>query len=195
MKLDYVNRIIDIEKTDSTQNMAREVIKENPAGNILIIAGEQTNGHGQRGAEWSSNPGGLYFTLVTKCPIPDSNLPDLSLKTSEAVKETLAEYGIISRIKPPNDVYAKHNEKYYKIAGILIDVVPAVGAGEAVPAGGNGKYLLFGIGINTNNELPKELPEAVSMKKILKKETEREDFLKKFFKVFWEKFKICQCGI
>jgi len=186
MNLELIDRIIEIEKIDSTQTLAKEILKEKSKGNILIIAKEQISGYGRLGSKWSSEYGGLYFTLITKMQISDENISKLSLKTANAIKKTLAQHNINSRIKPPNDVYAKTGKSYKKISGIII---------EALPHNLQEKFFLFGIGINTNNELPKNLKQAISMKKILKKEVNNTEILKIFLKYFWSEIKELQCSI
>lgn len=184
--MELIDKIVKIDTIDSTQKLAKEIVKEKPKNNILILSNSQTDGYGRRGNFWSSEVGGIYLTLITKMNFTDKIVEKLSLRTAQAIKMAIEEYGIKAKIKYPNDVQVKVGKKYKKIAGILIEVIQDAG---------NETYILFGIGINTNNKIPKDLKEiAVSLKDVLGKEIDNEEFLKLFFNFFWAEIKTIQCS-
>ena len=144
--------IIWLESVDSTNSEAKRRLAE--LGNISIIATKsQTAGRGQKTNRWfSESSRSLTFSLVVK---------DLCLKaweqstisevTAQAVVDTLASYGIDSKIKWPNDIYCGDK----KICGILI---------ENSLMGEHINWSIIGIGLNVNNiTFPDNLPNPTSM--------------------------------
>lgn len=175
-----VSTIVCLDEVESTQLVARELAHEGAAERTLVIARTQTAGKGQPGKDWDSAPGGVYMTLLLKPETGVKFLPHLSVLSGEAVAETLtALYGIKTRIKKPNDVYAWHprRRKWLKIAGILT---------ESSSANGEAEWLLLGLGVNLNNK--PNLDTAVSVKGITGKEVSREEFLEHFFGDFWAEY-------
>jgi len=181
-----ISKIVCLEEVDSTQAVGRELALEGTAEKTLVIAETQTAGKGRLGREWESARGGLYMTLLLKPETGVKFLPHLSVLSGEAVAETITElYGIKTRIKKPNDVYAWHprRRKWLKISGILT---------ESSSINRDASWLLLGVGINLNN-MPK-LDTAVSVKAIKGKEVSREEFLEKFFSVFWLEYSAWEYG-
>jgi BirA family biotin operon repressor/biotin-[acetyl-CoA-carboxylase] ligase len=68
---------------------------------------------------------------------------------AKSIVETLKNFGISSRIKLPNDIYAENR----KISGILIENLRAC--------------VIIGIGINVNNDLDEEMGDATSCRNII----------------------------
>ena len=146
--LSGVRKIIFVDEAVNTQDMAREVAAESDMENSLIIAEVQTEGKGRLEKNWSSEKGGIYMTLVLKPKIECRFLEELSLFSGEVIALALASfYGIKTRVKKPNDVYAYHpkKKKYLKIAGILT---------TSALINKNPDWILLGIGININNPIP-----------------------------------------
>ncbi len=126
-------------EVDSTNQVARKLLRENRAGEgAVIVAGRQTGGRGRRGRSWQSPVGGLWFSLISR---PGLALPDtalLSLVFSVAISRALEKFVEQPvKIKWPNDIYI--NGK--KVVGILLEM-----SGELDKA----EYLITGIGINVN---------------------------------------------
>ncbi|HAU88837.1 MAG TPA: biotin--[acetyl-CoA-carboxylase] ligase [Elusimicrobia bacterium] len=181
-----VAKIVCLEDVESTQAVGRELALEGAAEKTLILAETQTAGKGRLGREWESAKGGLYMTLLLKPETGVKFLPHLSVLSGEAVAETLTEvYGIKTRIKKPNDVYAWHprRRKWLKISGILT---------ESSSVNQDASWLLLGVGVNLNNT-PK-LDTAVSVKSITGKEVCREEFLEAFFGNFWVEYSAWEYG-
>ena len=149
-----MNRIISIsvDEIDSTQNLARELIKKEKYKNydfIIITAKRQTAGRGQKENRWSSEKGGLYLTIVTKTQEKNlKNMGDLSIKTAKIVSDLIQKiYGIKTKIKPPNDIYIHTQDGKRKVSGILIETKPV----------GDMRWIMVGIGVNFFNPLPEDL--------------------------------------
>jgi len=175
-----ISKIVCLDEVESTQAVARELALEGTAEKTLVLAETQTSGKGRLGRDWESPSGGLYMTLLLKPETGLKFLSELSVLSGEAVAETITDlYGIKTRIKKPNDVYAFHprRRKWLKISGILT---------ESSSINRAPSWLLLGIGVNLNNTL--KLETAVSVKAIKGTEVSREDFLRGFLKVFWLRY-------
>ncbi|MBU2573856.1 MAG: biotin--[acetyl-CoA-carboxylase] ligase [Elusimicrobia bacterium] len=173
-----IAKIVIMESTESTQEMARGLALEGNAEKTLVLALSQTDGKGLMGRSWESGCGGVYMTLILKPIIGLRFLKNLGVLTGRVAADTLKQlYGLNTRVKPPNDVYALHpqKKKYLKIGGILT---------ESASINKTPNWILLGIGINLNNAVP--LDTAVSARDILKKEVSREEFLEAFFTEFWQ---------
>ncbi len=118
--------IIHLKSVDSTNSYASELLRQNsiPEGS-LIYTFEQTNGRGQRGSTWESEPNkNIALSLILYPSFLSLEKQYLLTKiTSLAVADLMAEMlesteknGRI-KIKWPNDIYV--GEK--KIGGILIE--------------------------------------------------------------------------
>ena len=112
-----------LDTIDSTNSEALRRLAELPSMTVLA-AREQTAGRGQRGNTWFTRPGqNLTFSIVLKYG-PDT-LPALSAShavwlnylCSQAVVLFLRSFGVLCRVKWPNDVYVGKR----KICGILIE--------------------------------------------------------------------------
>ncbi|MDE7380981.1 MAG: biotin--[acetyl-CoA-carboxylase] ligase [Muribaculaceae bacterium] len=120
----------------------------------LIIARAQTAGRGQRGNSWEAEPDkNLTFSFLH---YPQNLPPRLQFAISEALSlailNTLSRYGILAKIKWPNDIYVGHK----KICGILID--HAISNPESIDR------TIAGAGLNINQRVFRSnAPNPVSM--------------------------------
>lgn len=139
-----------IEQTTSTNDDAREA---HYLHGDVVWAERQTAGRGQRGHTWVSPEGeNLLFSLVL-CPrfLPVGEQFLLSEAVALALTDTFAAYGIDTRIKWTNDIYAGDR----KLVGILI---------EHSHSGPTLSRTIAGIGINVNQTaFDPALPNPVSM--------------------------------
>ena len=145
-------KIIHLESVDSTNNYAAILLSEGRIGHgTVILADEQTNGRGQRGAKWLSAEGvNLLFSLVVQ---PDNlSVSDqcvLTEITSLALIEFLRKFGISAQVKWPNDILVNGE----KIAGVLI---------ENHLKGNLIASSVIGIGLNVNQRVV-DLPRVTSI--------------------------------
>ncbi len=142
--------IYRLEETTSTNDDARDPRYRH--GDI-VWAERQTAGRGQRGHTWTSPEGqNLTFTLVLEprfLPVDEQFL--LSETVALALTDTFAHFGIATRIKWTNDIYAGDR----KLVGMLI---------EHTLAEGRLARTIAGIGINVNQmQFDPALPNPVSM--------------------------------
>ncbi|WP_424245517.1 biotin--[acetyl-CoA-carboxylase] ligase [Elusimicrobium posterum] len=170
-----ISQIIQLENTDSTQNVGKAMARDGAPHGALILTKTQSAGRGQFERTWSSNEGGLYFSLILR---PHKNILHtsiLTIKAAEVVVETLQKlYGIKAKIKQPNDVlaYDKNKKQWLKICGILA---------ETATHDETMDWIVLGIGINLNNTLDRRLTGATTVKKILGKAVDFEEFKTQFF--------------
>lgn len=120
-----------------------------------ILALHQTEGLGQYGRSWISEPGNHLAMSIILQPekMTTNGLPLLSLKTSIAVIRVLHQLfpDLPLKIKWPNDIYAGE----LKLAGILIE--NSLSASKV-------QHSIIGIGMNVNeNDFPPDLPNPVSL--------------------------------
>lgn len=145
----------------STQKVAREHALTDRAGGMIIVADTQTQGRGRDGRKWHSQEGGLYMTAILK-PVRVNLIPLLAgVAVAEAI-EALA--GIKSWLKWPNDVLIDGR----KVGGVII---------ESGWLRGEVRFVLLGIGVNINNPLPENLPEATSLSMEVGEEIDVNRFL------------------
>jgi len=145
----FLNKIIYFKKIISTNKFLKE---NNFSSGTIVLAREQTGGYGKLGARWFSPRGGLWFSFVINKKI---KFPIKYLKTTSiAIVKALKKYKINSFIKKPNDILI--NGK--KVCGILLENDFYTGK------------IIIGIGLNVNNNSPKDtnIP-AISIKQVLKK--------------------------
>jgi len=128
----------------SSQDIARELAHSGAASWTTVVCGEMGSGRGRLGRKWFAPRGGLWFTVILK-PEFSGNLHILSLAAGVSVAEAVtALLGLEAKVKWPNDVLVDDK----KVCGILVE-----GEAEADKV----RFLLVGIGINANNEIPEEL--------------------------------------
>lgn len=142
-----------------------------------IIAREQTGGKGTKGRSFSSPRGGVYLSLVRYYPCKAENSFSLMIASCMAVVKTLEFYGVRADVKWPNDVFL--NGK--KICGILIK---NSFEGEKV------KKSITGIGVNVNNDIPKDLADiAINLKSVVG-EVDIEDFYKRLIENLYADYSV-----
>jgi BirA family biotin operon repressor/biotin-[acetyl-CoA-carboxylase] ligase len=156
----------------STQTAVKKLAEKNFDEGVVVIAGKQTNGYGRIKRRWSSNLGGLWFSMLLKPSIRPDEVSKLALLLSIALKRTLKKYKVCSQIKWPNDIFV--NSK--KIAGILIEM-----SAEQDRL----NWVVAGVGININNKLPINLTDsAICLKEVLERGLDRAEFFVEFLTEF-----------
>ena len=122
----------------STQDRARELGRDSVP--MIVVADQQTAGHGRGDKAWLSEPGTSLLASWTFRPAPAE--PGLfTLLAGVAVTMALRPLGVADLgLKWPNDVWLSNG----KIAGVL--------------AHATGDHLVIGIGVNVSQrELPRDL--------------------------------------
>lgn len=142
-----------------------------------IITREQTGGKGTKGRRFSSLRGGVYLSLVRYYPCKAENSFSLMIASCMAVVKTLELYGVRAGVKWPNDVFL--NGK--KICGILI---------KNSFEGENVKKSITGIGVNVNNDIPKDLADiAINLKSVVG-EVDIDEFYKRLIENLYADYSV-----
>ncbi|MDZ7737640.1 MAG: biotin--[acetyl-CoA-carboxylase] ligase [Bacteroidales bacterium] len=169
------SNIIYREKLSSTNALAAQMLSSNrPEEGTLIYAYEQSEGKGQKGNSWISEPGKNLTVSIILYPdfLEAGQQFMISKAVSLAIAELLDDYSASISIKWPNDIYHKDD----KIAGILI---------ENALEGNKIVNTIIGTGININQTIfPPALPNPVSLKILNKREYHPEKMLSAFCRIF-----------
>ena len=141
---------------DSTNKEAHRLLAEGRVENgLTLLARHQTDGRGQLGRTWISEPDThLAMTIIHQpARMSPSELPTLGMKVSLGIVQALLKIdpNLHPLIKWPNDIYV--NGK--KLSGILI---------ENSLLGTSVQNSIIGIGMNINeSSFPADIPNAVSL--------------------------------
>lgn len=136
---------------------------------VAVTVVHQTAGRGQRGNAWQSQSGkNLLLSILLRpgCALEVSGQFLLSQAVALSIHSAMKCYGIETRLKWPNDVYAGDR----KLAGILV---------ELDYSGAFVEQAIVGIGLNVNQtEFPPMDRVPVSMKMLLGRDIPVEDVLR-----------------
>lgn len=155
-------RLLMRDRLKSTNDELQQLARDGAAHGLVLLAHEQLEGRGRRGAQWLAPPGEtLAFSILVRPTEPKPHWPRLALATGLAVAEALEEFGVQAGIKWPNDLWLEGR----KVAGILVE------AGE--------DFVIVGIGINihTTQFAPEIAEIATSLKLALGSAPDREQVL------------------
>lgn len=187
----FSGQIICLESVSSTNDIAKEYAIKGEE--CLITAEMQTAGRGRYDRSFESRKGGLYMSTCLKVNQETLNiiaeeadeksravfqlgerLLQYPVQAGEAVRNALENlYEGDFEIKLPNDILLMGK----KVCGILME---AVHHDDDI-------FLIFGIGINMENELSEELTSAENLKNLTGKIVEKEllcaEVMKELYKV------------
>jgi BirA family biotin operon repressor/biotin-[acetyl-CoA-carboxylase] ligase len=134
--------VLKFDTVDSTNNLLKLLCREQDLDDFTVVVAEnQTNGRGQMGANWHSEPGkNLTFSLLVKSTdLTQNGFFSMSAAVSLAIVLVLEHYNIGSlSVKWPNDILSGR----YKIGGILIENI----------LHGSKSWSVIGIGLNVNQK-------------------------------------------
>lgn len=164
------------EVLDSTQDEIWRLIKTKKIKNgQLIAANFQTNGKGTHGRIWHTDePNNIAFSFYVEMNTRINSLEGITYEIADTIVKIFKEkYEIDLQIKLPNDIFCKNK----KIGGILTE---AKIIKETV------RYLVIGIGINTNKmEFSDDIKNvATSIKKEFDIEIDSGEFISEFCNIF-----------
>lgn len=159
----------------STQDFLRE--KRALGENAVAVAKSQSGGKGTKGRSFESNEGGLWLSILLfheGALARDGFL--MMARSAVAVCKTLESYGLQPKIKWANDVLVAGK----KICGVLT---------ENVCQGNFIASTLFGIGLNINNTLGKELQNiATTLREQTGKEYDLQEVEERLLAYFFAPF-------
>jgi len=154
------------ESIDSTMYEAVRLAGKGCPHGTVVVAEEQTAGHGRYGRTWhSESDAGLYTSVVLRLPLQPADLPILTLALGLAVVDAIrAETGLDCDLRWPNDVLVQSR----KCCGILAQL--------------HGTAVVAGIGINVNHSrFPADLESIATSLRLASNDRifERESLLQK----------------
>jgi len=171
--LTVFSKLLHYKKISSTQDKLKKLADKYDREGLVAVADEQTAGYGRLKRKWSSNFGGLWFSLLLKPRVSPEEVSQAALLISIALNKVLQKhYGVKTLIKWPNDIL--FNDK--KLAGILIEM-----SAEQDKV----NWLVAGIGVNINNRVSGDFASnTASVGEIIDKSVSRAEFLALFLKEF-----------
>ncbi len=148
-------RILHYETLQSTNDFAKELLKQGASEGLVVFADYQTDGRGRFERRWQSPKGkDLLFSLVVKPRLLKANqVPLMTQVAAASIRDTIQkQFGIKSNIKKPNDVLIDGK----KVCGILIEA-STTSPKKTIDG------LVIGIGINVNSRKKELLKTATSL--------------------------------
>ena len=165
------SEIVTLERTESTMDIAKKMLKEGAIEGTTIFVEEQTQGRGRSGKEWFCKSGkGLLLTVVLRPVIQPENSYLLMVITAVAIVQTIRDmFKLPVDIDWPNDLVINNK----KFGGIIVETQDHT---EQI------RDYIVGIGINVNlkkHELPEHIDQPATSLAI-EKETliDRTNFAK-----------------
>ena len=172
LRTDIIGReIVTLERTESSMDIAKKMLKEGAIEGTTIFVEEQTQGRGRSGKEWFCKSGkGLLLTVVLRPVIQPENSYLLMVITAVAIVQTIRDtFKLPVDIDWPNDLVINNK----KLGGIIV---------ETQDHNEQSRDYIVGIGINVNlkeHELPEHIDQPATSLAI-EKETliDRTNFAK-----------------
>ena len=158
-------KVINFKSVKSTNDIAINLIKKNKTEPALISSQKQTNGRGTMGKKWISQKGNLFISIYFAINEKRFNFKQFAVMNAIILKKLVSNF--ISKkikIKWPNDLLYKKE----KICGILQETIIY----------NEKKYLIVGIGLNTNIAPKSKSFSSTSLKNIINKRIDNKKILK-----------------
>jgi BirA family biotin operon repressor/biotin-[acetyl-CoA-carboxylase] ligase len=134
-------RSIDyLDQATSTNQILMQMAEKGAPSGILLIAEQQSEGHGRMNRRWFSPPGqNLYFSTMIRPEIVPHKAPQLALVVAAAIYTALKKLfpHLEVGIKWPNDIFISGK----KVAGVLCEMQTDMSFV---------KHVVIGIGLNVN---------------------------------------------
>ena len=164
-------RTLKFKSVKSTNDIAHILIKQKKIRPTIILSEKQTKGRGTMGKKWISKKGNLFLTIFFDMNKKKVDFKKFAVLNAYLLKSILVKkFSNKIKIKWPNDLLFEGK----KICGILQESV--INAEK--------KFLIVGIGINTNIELKNSSFSSTSLKYITKKNIDN----KKLFTMIKKKY-------
>lgn len=168
-------RRLYLETVDSTNKWAKEHIGE-LKDKTVVYTYNQTSGRGRLDRKWNNvGADNIYASIVLK---PSEKMEEVYSNLTQylcvVLAETLEEYGVMPKIKWPNDIQIAGK----KISGILAEGVNSNNKLKGIVLG-------FGVNLNTSKEVFVNINQpATSLNIEIGKQIDKEDFLQRVLNKF-----------
>ena len=167
-------KLLRFKSLKSTNDTALKLIKKKSLKATMITAKVQTNGRGTMGKKWISKKGNLFISIFFEMEQKKINFKHFAILNAYLLKSYFSKhFSKKIKIKWPNDLLYKEK----KICGILQEVVNYK----------DKKFLIVGIGVNTNLFPKNKDFLSTSLKKIMDKDIDNNKVLNNI-KNIYEKF-------
>ena len=143
-----VREVIELDETDSTNRVAKELAIKGAKEGTLVVAKRQSGGKGRLGRSFFSPEGGIYMSMILRPTIPAARALLITTCAAVAVARAMERVcDVTAGIKWVNDIFV--NGK--KVCGILAEA--GLNPDSEIP-----EYVVLGIGINVKKQaVPEEL--------------------------------------
>ena len=132
-------RLLKFKSVKSTNDIALRLIKSKYSKPTIVTSLSQTRGRGTMGKKWISKKGNLFFTIFFELNQKKINFKHFSILNAYLIRSILSKkYKSKINIKWPNDLLLSKK----KICGILQETITYE----------KKKFLIVGMGINTNSD-------------------------------------------
>jgi BirA family biotin operon repressor/biotin-[acetyl-CoA-carboxylase] ligase len=149
-------RSLKFKSVKSTNDVAHMLIKKKNNKPTIILSDKQTKGRGTMGKKWISKKGNMFLTIFFDMSKKKIDFKKFAVLNAYLLKSILIrKFSNKIKIKWPNDLLFEGK----KICGILQETV----------INGEKKFLIIGIGINTNLDPKNSSFSSTSLKHITKK--------------------------
>ena len=169
-------KLLKFKSVKSTNDTALRLIKSKYSKPTIVTSLSQTRGRGTMGKKWISKKGNLFFTIFFELSQKKINFKHFSILNAYLIRSILSkEYKSKINIKWPNDLLLSKK----KICGILQETITY----------GKKKFLIVGMGINTNSDPSIKGFSSTCLKCIINRNIDNNQLLNKIKKKY-EKFLI-----
>jgi BirA family transcriptional regulator, biotin operon repressor / biotin---[acetyl-CoA-carboxylase] ligase len=169
-------KLLRFKRVKSTNDVALKLTQKSNSRPTMIVSEIQTHGRGTMGKKWISQKGNLFISIFFEMKYKNMNFKHFAILNALLLKKVLSKvFSKKIKIKWPNDLL--YNNK--KICGILQEVVNYK----------EKRFLVVGIGINTNLDPKNKDFLSTSLKNIMNKNIDNNKILKNI-KTTYEKFLI-----
>lgn len=135
----------------STNLLAHKLGEQGTDHGTVVVSEQQSAGRGRMAREFSSPPGGLYFSLILRPKIDPKYASFLTLAAGVACCKVIEDVsGLSIMLKWPNDLYIDSR----KLGGILTETAPYSNITKKIP------FIVVGIGLNINTR-PEKFPHSL----------------------------------
>ena len=169
-------KLLKFKSVKSTNDTALRLIKSKYSKPTIVTSLSQTRGRGTMGKKWVSKKGNLFFTIFFELKQKKINFKHFSILNAYLIRSVLSkEFKSKINIKQPNDLLFSKK----KICGILQETITY----------GKKKFLIVGMGINTNFDPTIEGFSSTCLKYIINRNIDNNKLLN-MIKKKYEKFLI-----
>tara|TARA_B100000989_G_C19501978_1_gene454695 strand:- start:93 stop:662 length:570 start_codon:yes stop_codon:yes gene_type:complete len=167
-------KLIKFKSVKSTNDTALRLIKSKYSKPTIVTSLRQTRGRGTMGKKWISKKGNLFFTIFFELNQKKINFKHFAILNAYLIRHIISkEYKSKIKIKWPNDLLFSKK----KFCGILQEIIIF----------GKKKFLIVGIGINTNIDTNTRGFSSTCLKEIINRSIDNNKLLY-IIKKKYEKF-------